>query len=202
MVFIPKPSLNTIKEISGVCSSVPWDKLGSPSLPFHKLRSCSQDHKDLHRDFEAFPYRIFHGNIDARILTRVKDCRIAEQVPLSAALSAQKVEDLETAFFRDTPYALEVCKITGDLIALLLGVSVTRGFRSDMTLLQFVEYFTLVDNVPEQGRKLDNHPDALGRIVWSSGGDNVCDFCDRLKPKQAPKSLQEHPRILTQTMFF
>ena len=129
--------------------------------------ASGQDHKDLHKDFEPFPYRIFHGNIDARILNRVKDCPIAEQVPLSVALSTQKVEDLEIAFFRDNQYALEVCKITGDLISLLLGVNVARLFRSDMTLLQFVEAFTLVDTAPELERKHENHPDALGRIVRS-----------------------------------
>jgi hypothetical protein len=46
---------------------------------------------------------------------------------------------LEVSFYRDASHASEVSKITGDLIALLLGVNVTHAFRSDMTLLEFVE---------------------------------------------------------------
>ena len=90
-----------------------------------------------------------------------------QQVSLSEALSVQKAEDLEISFFRDTSHALEVSKITGDLIALLLGVNVAHAFRSDMTLLEFVEVFTLVDKAPHQDRKCENHPDALMRIVLS-----------------------------------
>ena len=98
-----------------------------------------QDHKDFHNDIEAFPYRIYHGNVDVRILHRLKDCRLAKQVSLCEALSVQKAEALEVSFYRDTSYAFEVSKITGDLIALLLGVSVAHVFRADMTLLHFVE---------------------------------------------------------------
>ena len=46
---------------------------------------------------------------------------------------------MEVSFYRDASHALEVSKITGDLIPLLLGVNVTPAFRSDMTLLEFVE---------------------------------------------------------------
>ena len=74
-----------------------------------------------------------------RILNRLKDCKFAQQVALCEALSVQKVEDLEVSFYRDASYALEVSKITGDIIALLLGVNVTHAFRSDMTLLEFVK---------------------------------------------------------------
>ena len=64
---------------------------------------------------------------------------LTPQKSLSEALSVQKAEDLEVSFYRDASHALEVSKITGDLIALLLGVKVTHAFRSDMTLLEFVE---------------------------------------------------------------
>lgn len=57
-------------------------------------------------------------------------------------------------------------KITGDLIALLLGINATEVFRNDMTLLEFVEVFTLVDSRVANGQQ--NHPDALMRIVWTS----------------------------------
>lgn len=98
-----------------------------------------QDHKDFHSDIEAFPYRIYHGNVDVRILHRLKDSRLAKQVSLCEALSVQKAEALEVSLYRDTSYALEVSKITGDLIALLLGVNVAHVFRADMTLQHFVE---------------------------------------------------------------
>ena len=127
-----------------------------------------QDHKDLHQDYDAFPYRIFHGIVDVRILNRLKGCRLAEQVALSEAIGVQKAEDLEISFFRDASHAVEVSKITGDLIALVLGVKSAHAFRSDMTLQEFVEVFTLVDKVPHQDRKCERHPDALMRIVGCS----------------------------------
>lgn len=135
------------------------------------LDAHSQDHKDLHQDIDAFPYRIFHGNVDARILHCLKDCRLAPQVRLSEALSVQKAEDLEASFYRDTSYALAVSKITGDLIALLLTVNVKNVsgiFCSDMTLMEFVEVFTLVDNMPKCRSIGQTHPDSLQQIVASS----------------------------------
>ncbi|CAK9037327.1 E3 ubiquitin-protein ligase rnf213-beta (Mysterin-B) (Mysterin-beta) (RING finger protein 213-B) (RING finger protein 213-beta) (RING-type E3 ubiquitin transferase rnf213-beta) [Durusdinium trenchii] len=66
------------------------------------------DHKDLHQDYDAFPYRIFHGIVDVRILNRLKGCRLAEQVALSEAIGVQKAEDLEISFFRDASHAVEV----------------------------------------------------------------------------------------------
>ena len=123
----------------------------SPSLVFgdvdekNELPLCiadcpsDQDHKDFHCDIEVFPYRIYHGNVDVRILNRLKACKLAQQVSLSEALSVQKAEDMEVSFYRDASHALEVSKITGDLIPLLLGVNITPAFRSDMTLLEFVE---------------------------------------------------------------
>lgn len=136
------------------------------------LQICSEigvdeDHKDLHQDIDAFPYRIFHGNVDARILHCLKDCRLAPQVRLSEALSVQKAEDLEASFYRDTSYALAVSKITGDLIALLLTVNVKNVsgiFCSDMTLMEFVEVFTLVDNMPKCRSIGQTHPDSLQQI--------------------------------------
>ena len=144
---------------------------------FHtwEVDCLGQDHKDLQQDIDAFPYRIFHGNVDARILHRLKDCRLAPQVRLSEALSVQKAEDLEASFYRDTSYALAVSKITGDLIALLLTVvkNVSGIFRSDMTLMEFVEVFTLVDNMP----KCQTHPDSLQQIVASSVHLSSLVFC-------------------------
>lgn len=94
-----------------------------------------QDHKDFNGDIEDFPYRIYHGNIDVTILKRVKDCKLAPQVSLNEA----KAHELEVSFYRDPSLALEVSKITGDLIALLLGINVSHAFHSDMTLLAFVK---------------------------------------------------------------
>ena len=103
-----------------------------------------------------------------RILQRLKSCRLVQQVSLSEALSVQKAEDLEISFFRDTSRASEVSKITGDLIALLLGIRLAQVFRSDMTLLEFVEVFTLVDPARNQHRTCEYHPDALMRIAPGS----------------------------------
>ena len=77
-----------------------------------------------------------------RILIRLKDNELAPQISLREAVSVQGVEDLEASFYRDASHALEVSKITGDLIALLQGVNgvnVTHPFRSEMTLKEFVE---------------------------------------------------------------
>ena len=68
--------------------------------------------------------------------------------------------------FSNVARSSEVSKITGDLIALLLGVNATEVFRNDMTLLEFVEVFTLVDRHVANGQQ--SHPDALMRIVWTS----------------------------------
>ncbi|CAK9037285.1 OVARIAN TUMOR DOMAIN-containing deubiquitinating enzyme 10 (OTU domain-containing protein 10) (Deubiquitinating enzyme OTU10) [Durusdinium trenchii] len=99
-------------------------------------------------DFEAMEsdlaWRLIVGRRPLQICSDLGS-RLVQQVSLSEALSVQKAEDLEISFFRDTSHALEVSKITGDLIALLLGVNVAHAFRSDMTLLEFVEVFTLVD---------------------------------------------------------
>ena len=54
---------------------------------------------------------------------------------------------MEASFFRDSAKALEVSKITGDLIALLLGARSMVGIiRGDMTLRQFVEVYTLAES--------------------------------------------------------
>ena len=130
--------------------------------------AARQDHKDLHHDIDTFPYRIHQRGIDARILSRLKDFRAAPQVHLSQALGAQKAEDLEASFFRDTGRAQEVSRITGDLISLLLGVNTSAGcgiFSSDMTLQEFVERLMLAD---VGGRRCESHPDALTRIVPAS----------------------------------
>ncbi|CAE7864415.1 unnamed protein product, partial [Symbiodinium necroappetens] len=131
------------------------------------LQVCSQDHKELQADIEDFPYRIYHGNVTVRILNRVKvDCRrLAPQISLNNALSVQRAEELEASFFRDSAKALDVSKITGDLIALLLGARSLVGIiRGDMTLRQFVEVYTLAESSCIDN-KSESHPDALMRIV-------------------------------------
>eukprot|EP00435_Cladocopium_sp_Y103_P061163 s32_g22.t2 len=129
------------------------------------LQVSSQDPNDLGHDIEDFPYRIFHGNIDVRILTRLKDNELAQQVSLHEAVRS----NLEVSFYRDASHALEVSKITGDLIALLQGVNgvnVTHPFRREMTLREFVEVFTLVDRTAGPGfLRCESHPDALMRIA-------------------------------------
>ena len=130
-------------------------------------RPCCQDHKELQADIEDFPYRIYHGNVNVRILNRVKvDCsRLAPQISLNNALSVQRAEELEASFFRDSAKALEVSKITGDLIALLLGARSMVGIiRGDMTLRQFVEVYTLAESSCIDS-KSESHPDALMRIA-------------------------------------
>ena len=87
---------------------------------------------------------------------------------IQEALSMQKAEDLEVSLFRDMSRTSEVSKITGNLIALLQGIHVAQVFRSDMTLLEFVEVFTLVDSKQNHDRKCEYHPDALMRIALGS----------------------------------
>ncbi|CAJ1431948.1 unnamed protein product [Effrenium voratum] len=129
------------------------------------LQVCSEDHKEFQSDIDPFPYNIFHGDVNVRILTRVKSCQVVPQMSLRKALSVQRAEQLETDLYRDTAHALEVSKITGDLITLLLGVRTTSIFRSDMTLLEFINLLLLVDQMaPKQVRQCESHPDALKRI--------------------------------------
>eukprot|EP00439_Symbiodinium_sp_Y106_P067966 s2001_g11.t1 len=131
------------------------------------LQVRSQDHKELQADIEDFPYRIYHGNVDVRILNRVKaDCRrLAPQVSLNNALGVHRAEELEAAFFRNSAKASEVSRITGDLIALLLGARHMDGIiRGDMTLRQFAEVFTIAES-SFPNKTSQSHPDALMRIA-------------------------------------
>ena len=121
----------------------------------------------MQADIEDFPYRIYHGNVDVRILNRVKaDCRrLAPQVSLNNALGVHRAEELEAAFFRNSAKASEVSRITGDLIALLLGARHMDGIiRGDMTLRQFAEVFTIAES-SFPNKTSQSHPDALMRIA-------------------------------------